>query len=427
MSEIKSEVRVPQTQGLVRLGIKNYRSIESASLALGPINVFFGPNGVGKTSVLDAIWFFRDCAIRGVESASTFRSHGIGLRSDWAGDSEDIAITLETETRKYQLSFSIQDARISGGPGEELSNLSSDSILFSRATGELSAVMESALVGNRLTVPLREPEKPSLGLYLDLNRGDDETISLDRLLHYVRLWQTRSFNLYQLKVRGSDNGPEVRLFDRGENLWTVLRNVESRRHRDRRYDTIMSYMSRAFPGFESVVLESTGPDTNYANFLETGLRTELRASGVSDGHLQLLLLLAALFAEGDLWPAVLMFDEPETSLHPWGQLVFAEAVREAATKWKKQVFIATHSPILLNLFHPAEIISVERDFRTISGASPSLSGEATRVSAARFRRLSEIDEIRALLESYGAGHLYMSQLIGEQSTEPMAEVIDSDE
>ena len=63
---------------LTRLTIKNFRSLANITIDLNDINVLFGSNGSGKSTFLDTIWFIRDCAINGVESASSSRSHGIG-------------------------------------------------------------------------------------------------------------------------------------------------------------------------------------------------------------------------------------------------------------------------------------------------------------------------------------------------------------
>ena len=160
------------------------------------------------------------------------------------------------------------------------------------------------------TFTLREPEKLSLSRYLDYDAQNNEATGLDRLLHFVRFYHARSFFLYRLKRQGSEGSPGFRLWDRGDNAWSVLRNLHDKRSVDDRFDTIMQFMRESFPSFDGLVLEQTGANSVYASILEKGRRKETRASGVSDGHLQMLLLLTALFSEGNR-DAVILFDEPE--------------------------------------------------------------------------------------------------------------------
>ena len=243
---------------------------------------------------------------------------------------------------------------------------------------------------------IREPEKLSLGRFLDFNHGVEEAVQLNSLLHFVRSYHARSFNFWKLKRAGSQSSPHPRLLDRADNAWSVLRNVQDKRNVDERYATIMGYMAEAFPAFDDIVLEQTGPLSVYGSFMERGRRSAIAASGVSDGHLQLLLLLLALFSEGHE-ESVLLFDEPETSLHPWAIVVFARAVKLAAEHWHKQVFLATHLPVLISQFEPRDIL--------VAGVEDG---------RARFDRLSEFDEIRDLLEDYAPGALYMSQAVAAQ-------------
>ena len=49
---------------LEKLSLINYKNIQTATLELSPkINCFIGQNGVGKTNVLDAIYYLSFCGI----------------------------------------------------------------------------------------------------------------------------------------------------------------------------------------------------------------------------------------------------------------------------------------------------------------------------------------------------------------------------
>ena len=382
--------------GLTKVRVRNYRALADIDLGLGPINVIFGPNGAGKSTLLDSLYFFRDCAVRGVEVASSERSHGIGILWDGAEDDAGILIELETNSVAYGLRLSLSAGRLEAFAGERLRSFSRAETLIDRRPGSDKAALYHTNVQQTVPLTLREPQKLSLGLFLDFNRRDRETGHLNQLLHFIRLYHSRSFFLYRLKRQGSESSHETRLWDHCDNAWSVLRNLHDKRSVDDRYDTIMQYMAEAFPIFDGIVLEQTGPASVYAGFRERGHRKEVLASGVSDGFLQLLLLLTALFSEGER-TSILLFDEPEVSLHPWALAVFAKAVKVAAERWNKQIFLATHSPVLISQFEPRDIL--------VAGIEDG---------RARFDRLHEIAEIRDLLEDYAAGSLYMSEAIAPQ-------------
>ncbi|HEY7425412.1 MAG TPA: AAA family ATPase [Gemmataceae bacterium] len=383
---------------LAQLKVKNYRSLAELSLEIGSINVLFGPNGSGKSTLLDTIWFFRDCAIRGVELASSTRSHGIGILWDGAGEGEHISIALATEEVEYRLQFGLSSGRIEPFAGEHLRSLRHDTALIARTVAADKATLFHSALGHTVPATLREPEKLSLGLYLDFNQGDQASAELDRLLHFVRSYHSRSFFLHRLKSQGSESSHETRLWERGDNAFAVLRNLHDRKSTDDRYDTIMRFMTESFPAFDGLVLQQTSPTTVYASFREKGHRKEIHASGVSDGHLQMLLLLTALFSEGPVRQAVLLFDEPEVSLHPRALSVFAKAVKEAAEYWNKQVLIATHSPVLLSQFDvPHALATSVEDGQT------------------HLTRLSDMEGVQDLLDQYAVGSLYMAEVIGAQA------------
>ena len=382
--------------GLTKVRVRNYRALADIDLGLGPINVIFGPNGAGKSTLLDSLYFFRDCTVRGVEVASSERSHGIGILWDGAEYDAGILIELETDSVAYGLRFSLSAGRIEALAGERLRSSSRTQPLIDRGPRSDKATLYHTKIKQAVPMTLREPQKLSLGLFLDFNRGDKEVGHLDHLLHYIRLYHARYFVLDRLKRRGSESSHKTRLWDHCDNAWSVLRNLHDKRSVDDRYDTIMQYMAEAFPVFDGIVLEQTGPASVYAGFRERGRRKEILASRVSEGYLQLLLLLTALFSEGER-TSILLFDEPEVSLHPWALAVFAKAVKVAAERWNKQILLATHSPVLISQFEPRDIL--------VAGIEDG---------RARFDRLHEIDEIRDLLEDYAAGSLYMSEAIAPQ-------------
>ncbi len=380
------------------LTVKNFRSLADVSIDLGPINVIFGPNGTGKSSFLDSIWFIRDCAIRGVESASAKRSHGIGILHDMAEEGGRIEISASTNRISYNLQVGFASGRIDPLLGERLFSIERNKVLIERSVGSDKIRCLNSGTETEQEVALREPQKLSLEWFLNFDPRFEEAQEFDRLFRFTHFYDSRSFNFFKLRQYGSEAGHETWLWDRADNLWSVLRNLQGMKARDSRYDTIMNYMRKAHPRFQDLVIETTGPVSVYASFIEKERAQEIRASGVSDGHLQLLILLTALFGDIKGKEGVLMFDEPETSLHPHALAVLAEAMQEACEGWGRQVILATHSPALISQFDSSQIFQ--------SGYSES---------SVVFQRLDAIENVQDLLNDYNVGSLYMAEAVGSQS------------
>ncbi len=378
--------------------IENFRSLENVTLELDLLNIFFGPNGVGKSTFLDTVWFVRDCAIRGVDVASSYREHGIGILWNGAEPDAHIVIRLESDLAEYSLEFGFSNGRIEPFVGERLFSKEKNIALIERTSGSDKATFYHGNMRDIALVTLRQPEKLALTQYMYF-QDMPESIEIDRLLRYVHFHRARETDIFGLKKRGSETSTETWLQDRGQNLWSVLRNLKDRRGLDDRYDTIMEYMRRSFPNFDDVLLEPTSANTVYGSVIEKNRRQPIKASGVSDGHLQLLIHLTCLFAEVRNRDSIIIFDEPETSLHPHAISVFAEAVKKAASEWNKQVMVATHSPVLLSQF-PATTI---------------FAGEMDDEGRTALRRVSEIESVQDLLENYAAGSLYMAEVLAPQS------------
>ena len=385
---------------LTRLQVKNFRSLADVSIDIRPINVLFGPNGSGKSTLLEAMRLIKDCVSRDVEEAARTRNNGFGMLRQGVNEWEDISIVLDTVFAEYALRLGFSLGQIQPYAGEVLYSKRKKVRLINRKTGSDEANFyhheENSIVKTRLTFP----EKLALIQYM---QGTEPTLSnvfsLRNLLNSVHYHHSRYIDLSGLKHRGSELGSDITLREDCGNLWSVLRNIHDISAIDSRYATIISFMQKSFPNFKDLVFEQTGPNAVYASFVERGRQDPIPALGVSDGQLQMLIHLTALFSGGTDRDSLIVFDEPETSLHPYAISVFAEAVQHATKEWNEQVFIATHSPVLIGQFEPEDILATGLDE----------SGQTV------LTRVSEMDDIQDLLDSYDTGSLYMAEAIAPQS------------
>ena len=162
---------------------------------------------------------------------------------DGAPEGSSIGVALSTDSVRYELTLQFSGGRIEPLAGERLASIPRGEILINRLPGTSRADLYSIGLGQSANFDLREPERLSLNRYLDYT-DCDEAAELDRILHFVRSYHSRSFNLYRLKRYGSESSYETTVWTFANNLWSVLRNLESKRRLDNRYETVMGYMRK---------------------------------------------------------------------------------------------------------------------------------------------------------------------------------------
>ncbi len=385
---------------LTRLQVQNFRSLADVSIDIRPINVLFGPNGSGKSTLLEAIRLVGDCVSRDVEEAARKRNNGYGMLRQGVDEWEGISIALETAYTKYALQLGFSRGQIFPYAGEVLHSNRRRAPLINRRLGSDEATFYYRTAGHPARTKLTFPEKLALIQYMQgKGRILQTAVDLRSLLDSVHFYHSHYIALYGLKQRGSESGIDSSLHEDCGNLWSVLRNIRDKSAIDSRYETIINFMRKSFPNFKDLVFELTGPNVVYASFVEKDFQDSIPVLGVSEGHLQMLIHLTALFSEEANHGSLIIFDEPETSLHPYAISVFAEAVKQATKEWNRQVFIATHSPVLISQFEPEDILTTKL----------AESGQTV------LTRVSEMEDIRDLLEEYAVGSLYMAEAIAPQS------------
>ena len=94
------------------------------------------------------------------------------------------------------------------------------------------------------------------------------------------------------------------------------------------------------------------------NWWEENLRRPVPVSKISDGTLRFLLYLSIFYNPNR--GKVICLDEPENGLHPDMINAIGNGIRHAAQD-NTQVFVATHSPLLLNSFVLEDLLIFEKD------------------------------------------------------------------
>src|SRR5689334_7111630 len=125
---------------ITRVRLRNYKSIESCDVELGPLTLLVGPNGSGKSKFLDALQFVADALNTNLDNA--FRERG-GFRSvSRFGDSE-VEIEITVGSGEQRLSY-----RLALAPRDEVGYRISD-----QATETAMSDWAELYVGGALALP----------------------------------------------------------------------------------------------------------------------------------------------------------------------------------------------------------------------------------------------------------------------------------
>jgi predicted ATPase len=347
---------------LQTLAIANYRSIRELVLPLGRLNVITGPNGSGKSNLYRALRLLAETAQGGVAGAVAREG---GLESTfWAGP--------ETLTRGMRQGR----APVQGGPR--------------RAPVRLRLGFAGEDFGYAISLGLPVPSSSAFALDPEIKREAiwagpllrPATLLVDRDHALVKVRSDRAwsvavrdldaFDSLFARVADARTAPEVltlRETIRGWRFYDHFRtdaDAPARQpqlatrtpvlHHDGRdlaaaLQTILesgdaaalhAAVADAFPGARVAVAPREGGRLA-VELAQEGLLRPLAAGELSDGTLRYLLLVSALLTPRP--PALMVINEPETSLHPDLLPALARSIGRAARD--TQVWVVSHASRLV--------------------------------------------------------------------------------
>jgi len=351
-------------KNLVIENFKIHRHFEPPG-GFGPFNVLIGPNGVGKSSVFQAMellygvvqqnlsdfiakrgWSYDDLPNLRDSSKSIRIEVTIALNGTASRNSAVVKYEVRIVPRRY-LTIGYEKAAMLVASGEE-------NVLLERNNREVILADESRPNGP----PSKMTFLGASSAMAALNNPSDKT-------RYPTLCALRGFfegiRHYTIwnpdELRQGTKKLQAKLEQSGRNLPSVIGYLE--KHAPANLRKMINQLRKEFPWLEGVVSKG-GPYGSRALLVKEkhgGRSREYRATQVSDGFLRML-ALATMTYQADK-PTVLAFEEPENGVHPRLLRFQVEALLRlsSATAGGPQVFVATHSPHLLD-YAPAESVLV---------------------------------------------------------------------
>src|SRR5437879_8463113 len=345
------------------LAISNYRSLRNLIVPLQRLNVITGPNGSGKSSLYRALRLLADTAQghivtslaregglqstlwAGPESISrsvrqgdypvqgTTRKHPVSLRLGFAGEDFGYLIDMGLPTpgskSMFGLDPEIKREAIWHGPTFRPSTILVERrgaiVCVRREHNERNIAADSLSPFDSMMTHVADP------------RNAPEMLALRES---IRAW--RFYDHFRTDADAPARLPQIGthtpvLGDDGADLAAAVQTICEIGD----CEALATAVADAFPGSRLSV------DTNSGRFAlvmeQHGLLRPLGAAELSDGTLRYLLWIAALLTARP--PALMVLNEPETSLHPDLLPALARLIARAAKR--SQIVVVTHASRLI--------------------------------------------------------------------------------
>jgi predicted ATPase len=348
---------------MTTLAISGYRSLRDIRVRLSRLTIVTGANGSGKSSLYRALRLLADIAQgRIIQSLAT---EG-GLQSTlWAGP-ESFSRAMKAGTQPVQglvrknaislkLGFSGEDYGYAidlGLPIPDSSLFSTDPVIKAESlwTGERLGRSNAFALRNGPGVRIRDDKGEWQQAYTHLAPFDSmmthcsdprEAIELLVLRERMRNW--RFYDHMRTDSEAPARKPQVGTYTPvlaadGSDLAAAIQTIREIGARKEMADAI----DDAFPG-GSVAVTGAGAYLQ-VEMRQHGLLRPLLASELSDGTLRYLLLIAALLSPRP--PALMILNEPETSLHPDLLPSLARLIVQASKQC--QIIVVSHAAALVS-------------------------------------------------------------------------------
>ncbi len=324
---------------LKRLYVDNYKCLVNFEARLSELTLFLGPNGVGKSSVLDVVFALRQLlsGVAKITDAEIFpnrtltrwqsrQSQAFELEAELEGDQLTYRLEVEHELETRRARVSLERLTAQGKP------------LFEFKLGVVRLYRDDHSPGPTFKSDWKESALARVAPNQDNQR-------LTCFLDFIR--KIMVCGLYPRSFV-SESATEDSLLDRdGSNFAAWYRNVFQERQ-----DLVPSYqaaLGEVLGGFTGIRLTKVGQETRAfkAVFEDNGDRFVLGLDELSDGERALIAIYALVHITASQG-YTLFLDEPDNyvalpEIQPW-----LEALADACGDTVPQAVICSHHPELID-------------------------------------------------------------------------------
>lgn len=388
-----------------RIQALHYKSLKSIDIRLEGINILVGPNASGKSTLLDTLNFLQHALATDVETA--VRARGRALHElVWQHSDVEAGFQMAVEahvpvelnriydTLRYELAIRLDEEGALVVGGENLFLIDSslvkshsdaapslfpielpDGAPFVRRAGSKTPagyrlIVRKVAGGNDYFRSERNEwnimfRLPARRLALSGIPEDETRFPISLWFRRVLAESMQSLQLNSALMRLSSPSDAPRQFQSdGSNLPIMV--AQLRDSAPQRFDWWIGHLQTILEDLETVTVAERLEDRSLYLVITYRSGLQVPAWLLSDGTLRLLALTLIAYLPNS--GRVFLIEEPENGIHPKA----IEAVYQSLSSvYDGQVFLATHSPLLLGLAQPEQLLVFGK---TESGATAIVRG-----------------------------------------------------
>ena len=328
---------------LRKITISNFRSLATnVTFEPGRLNFLVGINGSGKSNVLHALTFMREAVLMGLPGAVTNNNSIEAVRRHSSGHPRNVKIDLEITLQDGLAKYGFE---ITGARSEEYRVKSEWAYL--RFQGH---VTEFRIVNGKWDGPDNlKPNIDNQNLAITSLGGDERIKPLRDFLTNMMM-----YSIYPDVLREPQKYNNITpMQPRGDNWISILYQQERAYWKkdlisalDKLTGEIDDLRVKKASGYLMAEFRHKGRGQKEKKWFGADLE--------SDGTLRVAGLITALLQEPPL--SVIGIEEPELTVHPGALSLIYDYLEEASHR--SQIFVTTHSPILLDIIKDFKEVKV---------------------------------------------------------------------
>jgi predicted ATPase len=343
---------------LTSLQVQGYRCLAGVLVGLRSPMVLIGPNGSGKTALLEIFTLLRDAASERLGEALGERGGINDILFAGGADSLAIRITAIVDNPP-ELEYTLEIRRRGVGYAIEHEYLSQQRDP-SKPTPQF--YIQNVAGRCRYFDPNTKKLEPPTWEFKELEtalgqvpRMFREPAEFRRTLHETRLYHDLDVSKRAVVRLPQELRPVELPGPNGEDLYAALYNL--RTSDEGSFERIQEALRAAFPGFRKLEFPLVGTGQATLAWHQEAFERPFYPHQLSEGMLRFLWLTTILLSPN--LPPITLIDEPEVSLHPELLKILAGLIREAAAR--TQLIVATHADRLVRWMEPTEVVVVDKE------------------------------------------------------------------